>query len=370
MDMAIQRRENDLVLGTHGRSIYVIDDYSALRGLETADFNTDLQILSATPGQLYGTNPTASTRFTGSGEYRGDNEPYGAMVTFMASGDDLPLPDAERERQRLIDRRARDGGGEEADGQPAKPVKVRVSVMAPGDEVVRTFTQAAYQGINRVTWDMHADGVRPAPSNEPPQPDEDLPAGAEMPPGRYTLTLELAGRSDSIEVETLADPRSALTRADYQARFEANMATQDLQAALVSSLEQIVAIRADLDTLSRLVAQRDKSAGSDGESELAKRIKSVRGQLDELEQRFRVPPQTTGITYDDDKVSSKLAMANAYLSASPGAPSRTAAAYVEQARTALDDAQQALADFERGGLASLRQAIIDAGIGLLQPPSG
>ena len=39
--MAIQRRENDLVLGTHGRSVYVLDDYSALRGLDAGDFDGD-----------------------------------------------------------------------------------------------------------------------------------------------------------------------------------------------------------------------------------------------------------------------------------------------------------------------------------------
>ncbi len=53
MDMAIQRRENDLVLGTHGRSVYVIDDYSALRGLSAGDFKQRLKILSVTPGQQY-----------------------------------------------------------------------------------------------------------------------------------------------------------------------------------------------------------------------------------------------------------------------------------------------------------------------------
>ncbi|MFT5140558.1 MAG: photosystem II stability/assembly factor-like uncharacterized protein, partial [Rhodothermales bacterium] len=81
MDMAIQERENDLVLGTHGRSVFVIDDYSALRDISEDDFNQRLRVLSATPGQQYSTTPTSSTRFTGNGEYRGPNEPYGVMLT-------------------------------------------------------------------------------------------------------------------------------------------------------------------------------------------------------------------------------------------------------------------------------------------------
>jgi len=50
MDMAIQERENDLVLGTHGRSIFVLDDYSALRDLGEAAFGQRLAILNATEG--------------------------------------------------------------------------------------------------------------------------------------------------------------------------------------------------------------------------------------------------------------------------------------------------------------------------------
>jgi photosystem II stability/assembly factor-like uncharacterized protein len=63
MDMAIQQRENDLVLGTHGRSLFVLDDYSALRGLDSDTFKERLKILSATPGQQYVARATPSTRF-------------------------------------------------------------------------------------------------------------------------------------------------------------------------------------------------------------------------------------------------------------------------------------------------------------------
>ncbi len=111
MDMAIQARENDLVLGTHGRSIYVIDDYSALRGLKPADFEKRLAILSAMPGQQYIAAMPPSTRFTGSGEFRAKNEPYGVMITFLASGKDLPHPDDDAEKARKAALRAATGGG-------------------------------------------------------------------------------------------------------------------------------------------------------------------------------------------------------------------------------------------------------------------
>ena len=138
MDMAIQQRENDLVLGTHGRSVYVLDDYSALRGLDDSDFGRRLAILSAPPGQQYEANQTPSTRFTGSGEYRADNEPYGVMITFMASGTDLPHPDEDAERERRIRERSRSGDGEDEDNASTEAApKVEMTVRDAAGNVIR-----------------------------------------------------------------------------------------------------------------------------------------------------------------------------------------------------------------------------------------
>lgn len=364
MDMAIQRRETDLVLGTHGRSVYVIDDYSGLRDLDSGAFSQRLQVLSVTPGQQYAKNPTASTRFTGSGEFRGENEPYGVTVTFMASGTDLPHPDAERERERLIGLRRQ--ATETPEDEEPKPPKVTVRVSDAGGEVLRTFTHPVHQGLNRLTWDMAANGARPAPTNKPPEPDADLPSGAEVPPGRYTLRLSLEDAEASVPVETLADPRSGMSAQDYAARFQAMLELRAMEQTLVEALERISTTRADLDTLSKLVGQRDRLAEAADESDLARQIKDIRKQLDEVEQRFRVPPETRGINFDDDKASTQLQMAGYYVGGSRGAPSATASVYVEQARISLEAAQRALQSFDQGPLADLRQAVEGAGIGLLR----
>ena len=151
MDMAIQQRENDLVLGTHGRSVYVLDDYSALRGLGENDFEQRLKILSTTPGQQYTAAQTPSTRFTGSGEFRADNEPYGVVLTFIASGRDLAHPDPERERERqagLDDKSAE------------QPVRVEMVVKDHNGKLVRKQKFPVHQGINRLVWGMrHDDSV-------------------------------------------------------------------------------------------------------------------------------------------------------------------------------------------------------------------
>ncbi|NND43937.1 MAG: hypothetical protein HKN58_01340, partial [Xanthomonadales bacterium] len=374
MDMAIQQRENDLVLGTHGRSVLVIDDYSALRDLESADFDARLRILSATPGQQYETNPTASTRFTGSGEYRGPNEPRGVLVTFMASGNDLPHPDAERERERKIARRTAgdlvqsEQGDDDKNGKDADAPKVTVRVRDADGTVIRTFEHAIHQGINRLAWGMQIDGVRPAPGNgDNGGEDSDiLPPGPEVVPGQYRLELEFDGTTDGTDVSVLGDPRYDLDPAEHQARFDTLVALQGLEQAHVSALERIVHARDDVKTLTTLISKRLEGNEDEALKALKKQATEVRKGLDGLEKRFRTPPETTGIIFDDHEVDNQLGTAAYYVASATHAPSPTAEVYISLARDTLASALGDLNAYMDDEVAALRAAVNEAGIGLLE----
>jgi photosystem II stability/assembly factor-like uncharacterized protein len=371
MDMAIQERETDLVLGTHGRSAYVIDDYSALRGLRADDFESRLEILSATPGQRYDAKSTASTRFTGSGEFRGPNEPYGVLVTFMASGDDLPHPDRERERQRKIDRRLSGEAPEAAEQDGAdggqEPPKVTVRVSDASGETVRTFRHALHQGVNRLAWGMESDGVRPPPGPDRPDTEDGLPAGPEVPPGDYTITLSLGATEASVDVVTLPDPRSAVTPEEYLVKYRAERDLLKLAEAHVTALERLDQARNDVRTINVLIGKRPDA----GDDERLETLKEQAGEVDkrlvELEERFRNPPETRGIPYSGDKIGNRIGLARAYTGSTVGAPSPTARAYAELARESLQQGLAAVNEFVGGELAEFREAVTAAGIGLLAP---
>ena len=91
--------------------------------------------------------------------------------------------------------------------------------------------------------------------------------------------------------------------------------------------------------------------------------------LDSMEKRFRNLPETRGIMYSADKVSSRIDMARYYVGSASHAPSPTALVYVEQARTALDEALSALNEYMADEVAALGASASEAGIGLLQPDS-
>jgi photosystem II stability/assembly factor-like uncharacterized protein len=368
MDMAIQQRENDLVLGTHGRSIYVLDDYSALRGLDAGDFSQRIAILSITPGQQYDANQTPSTRFTGSGEFRAENEPYGVMITFMASGKDLPHPDTDAERERAIGMRMQ--AQQPDDDEEEQDAKVEMTIRDDSGEIIRTRKFKVHQGINRIVWDMKRDGVRPMPGSANPKLEDGLPGGPEVPPGQYEATLSLrTGDNDADDTgvaTVLKDPRTPFSDEARLDNYRYLLELQILEEQAVEAVERIVHAQADIDTAISLIEKQHTPGQDKDETLLAlgERAGEVRKKLDELEKRFRTPEKTKGIIFNDDKVTTMIGVAKGYAASSKDVPTATAMVYRELASAALNAALSELDAFMVNELAEFSQAVSDAGIGL------
>jgi photosystem II stability/assembly factor-like uncharacterized protein len=106
MGLAVQPRDRDLVIATHGRALYVLDDIRPLSGLGGAVLGEPLHLFPAGGAQQHWQRSNASGYGRGSGEYFGANRPYGALITFSVSGDGIPLADEDRERERKERERA------------------------------------------------------------------------------------------------------------------------------------------------------------------------------------------------------------------------------------------------------------------------
>jgi photosystem II stability/assembly factor-like uncharacterized protein len=366
MDLAFQARESDLVVGTHGRGIFIVDDVSPLRGLGGDAMSARLTILGATDGQQYDSNPVIAGRFWGNGEFVAENEPYGVMITFAASGDDLLHPDPELEKARLQARRAAaDSEGEAKNGK--KPVKATITVADASGTVLRTFTHKAHQGINRVVWPLERDGLPPLPGSKA-KPGDDLPGGIEVIPGEYSFTVSLGDASDTISASVLKDPRTTVTLEEMRANQAMQLELQDLRARVHDALAQILTARRDLKTIETLIAQ---SADPAAHKALGDSAKAALDRLLELEGLFRVPENTKGRPYSGDKVLSVISRAQSFLTSTYAAPSPAATSFAEIAQLRVEESVAALNDYLAGDFAALRESFTASGLGLLgQSPVG
>ncbi len=300
----------------------------------------------------------------------------------MASGQDLPHPDEDQDKARKArqranateaEREAREKRTADEDTGDKGP-KVTVVVSDTNGATVRRFTRPVQQGINRLAWDLHHDGVRPLPGPKPPEPDADLPPGVEVPPGEYRLSLSLAKENEqpveqSITVTVKADPRSGISAEQRESNYHSMLALQDMQEAAVSAVERIVHTRSDLDTIDRLIAQRPDAAADDSLKSLKERSASLRTGLDALEAEFRVPPETVGEIYNEDKVINQIELATSYAGSSLDAETAAAAVYVDLARGHLEAAVADMNAFFDTEVGPFRPQVEAAGIGLLSGPA-
>uniref|UniRef100_UPI003F6DA2EB hypothetical protein n=1 Tax=Congregibacter sp. TaxID=2744308 RepID=UPI003F6DA2EB len=361
MDLAFQERENDLVVGTHGRSIYVLDDIAPLRGLDEDDFTSRLALLGASVGQQYDSNPIIGSRFLGNAEYVAENEAYGVIVTFLTSGDDLKHPDAAKEKTRMAILRANADASDEDDKANAAP-RATITVTDQSGAHIRRFSTEVHQGINRVTWDLKRDGLPRLPGDRKAT-DVDLPGGVEVLPGTYTINVAFDGVEQSVEAEVLADPRVSVSLAAMQANQDMQLQLQELEATAKHALGQIITARRDLDTIDTMVKQ---AMDTEAHAALKEQVKTNQKTLTDLEALLRNPKDNKGRPYTDDMALNVLRRAKSFLTSTYEAPSPTAMVFADLAEARVNEAVSAVNNYLAGDFEALRKTFGESELGLLK----
>ena len=194
-DIEIQRRENDLVLGTFGRGFYVLDDFSPLRtvneelmGQEAALFGVK-DALQYVPRSRLG-NPNGRGSM-GATYYAAPNPPYGAIFTYHLAEKFRTLEEQRHEAEKEEGWEYPDIDRFRAEDRELEP-QVVLAVRDADGNIVRRVDAPRGKGFHRVAWDLRYPSEEPVSLSERHIEDWDLPTGGAMvTPGEYSVTLEL-----------------------------------------------------------------------------------------------------------------------------------------------------------------------------------
>lgn len=339
-DLVVHPREHDLVVATHGRAAYVIDDISALRGLTPARLEAPLTLFGASDGIQHRSRQVDGTRFAGDASFSGHNPAYGVAITFALSGEDLEHPDEQIERQRAAARKAREeaeqeaeealaaedneGEGDDEDEEDEEPAdedgdKLEITILDRAGEVVRELEPDVQLGLNRVAWDLRGMAWKRPSFESDEDDDEPRGSGAFVVPGTYTVRVSYRDASAETTCAVLPDPRSTYVEADRLA----SAATQARVGAIFETVDAVCDRWRDVDRDLAIVQARVERAledvedaepvegepveGQPGEDSgqdpapptpleaLETALKDYRKQLDELRDAFRDEPEVQGI---------------------------------------------------------------------------
>ena len=291
-DIAIQQRENDLVLGTFGRGIYILDDYTPLRlasekllsnGPLLFPIKAALRYVEA--NRLGGSNGKGAQ---GASFYAAPNPPFGATFTYFLK-DKLTT---RKERRHEEEQKAQKEGAaghyptiEElrAEDEEREPTVILI-VRDESSQIVRRIVGSREKGLHRATWDLRYPAATPTNLGLPP---DRQPSGQLALPGRYTATV--AQEVDGV-ISTLAGPETFEVVPLELATFAAeNKAEAAAFQAKIARLQRAVqgAIRVADETQNRIAhlrgAFRDTpTTDSDLLTELQKLEQRLNGILTRL----------------------------------------------------------------------------------------
>jgi photosystem II stability/assembly factor-like uncharacterized protein len=385
MDLVIHPREQDLVIGTHGRALYILDDIRPLRAMTEKVLAEPLHLFEIADTVQHAVRPEDSGFALGFSEYRGENRPYGALLTYSLNQPGLPLPDAEKERERKEKERAAErlkapaestapslprtaedkpqpkpeaaGTDKKADEKP----QVEIRITDTAGKLVRHFKQPATLGVNRAAWNLKRDAGKPFPSEGPPPVD---PAGLEVAPGTYGVTVQYGGHESKGTVRVLADPRSSNSAADWQAREAAIARADALLDTASEAVDRIRTARADVDVVLAKAKKGQKDQSHQEDPPLVKAGQALQEKLTALERRLWNPYDAVGLLPEND-LQDHINYARGYVSNTWAPPSPT---HLEYLRQAEQETAALIAEVNRlfdTGVAEFRRQVEAAKVGLL-----
>lgn len=269
MDLAIQPRESDLVLGTFGRAAWVMDDIRPLR--EVAKNGTSILKKSInvypTPDAFISANQQATgTRFAGDAMYIGENRKRGAMITYTVT-----KPEEKKETLATSSKSKKKKGKKKA-LTPVETKKdttkvafdtVSFMVYTKNNELIRTIkNKYDKNGMHRMYWRMDEKGIN-YPSRKAPKKKRGENGGVGVLPGTYKIVMSFGDQKDSTMINVKFDPRLdtpiSVLEANYNAKKEiesqievaANAMTQlrESKKLIEDILKQIKAKGEDYDSL-------------------------------------------------------------------------------------------------------------------------
>jgi photosystem II stability/assembly factor-like uncharacterized protein len=341
-DISIQRQQHDLILGTHGRSLWVLDDIRPLEELQADTRTSDLQLFDLAPAtewRIY----IDDNGFEGQRIFRAPNPPNGAVIDYYLN--------KEVDKNKEVDR----------------DHKVRIVIRNSRDEIVRELDGTSRAGINRVEWDLR--WQTPA---EPADlqifamrqgfffyrvlPHLGMP-GPFVEPGDYKVTISIGDRTSSKSLTVVEDPTVILDGTERSRHQQLLMDSFHLYSEAIRAQKGVVAVEGPLNSA---MAAWTKIGTPPKEIEafadtVAKKVTDLRNQLLGPKVRDPVHPPSPALIAR----SAELLYG---LEAHTAAPTRTQEAQFAELRLSLAEASRQLGQLRDEDLPALNSKMRQAGM--------
>jgi photosystem II stability/assembly factor-like uncharacterized protein len=342
---------NDLVLGTHGRSIWIFDDLTPIRSITSAVRERD--------AHLFGPPPAVAWRWSSdnvTGPAPGENPPKGAIIYYF-----LKRKPKEPIRLEILD----------AAGALVRTLRSTVEPpeYAPDDPDEPTEPPepalAADSGVQRAVWDLRYEAPRKA---RPAKLDFGWPDfGPRVMPGTYTLRLVVDGKTYTERLTVTPDPRIKISRQDAEEQLRFTLEVRD-------QIERLTRLIEEARNLRRQVAVRaDAWRAAPNGGKLVAASQAIVTRIDTLEARMHNPGAQ--VVYDilarpgGTRLYSRITPLYMWAVSGDGAPTQGAREVYADQKKELDGLEAELRALVVGDVAALNRQARELNLGDIPIPA-
>ena len=292
-DIAIHPRESDLIIATHGRGIFIVDDLTPLRALTPEILAKDAAFLPSRPATL--TLPAGEQRFDGNAEFVGPSLPEAAPIVYY-----------QKKRHIFGD--------------------LRIEIYDPQGELVTTIQGDKRRGLNRVQWPERAKPPKVPPAAGLVENQFAL-LGPQVQEGTYTVKLIKGKETYTTTINLVPDPRTKSTAADRALQHKTVVQLYDMLGQLTSIVDAIVDLR----------DQARQRASSASDSQTKAQLQKLADNLEEFRSSL-VSVKEGGMITGEKKLRENLGELYGGVNGFSGRPTQSQIERTAVIKKQLDDA--------------------------------
>jgi photosystem II stability/assembly factor-like uncharacterized protein len=252
-DILVHPRDNDLILATHGRSIWIFDDATPIQQMSQMVLQGESYLFDMRPAIRF------TSRFTrygiGDKPFTGPNPPYGALITYY-------LKD-----------------------KPGEKTAVKLQILDQSGKVIRELENPPRdKGLNRTSWDLRYTGprLRRTAADDEGGGFGGGPRGTQAVPGAYTVRLSVGDKVQEKRLEVKLDPAVSTSQPDLQVQFDALSRLQEMQSGGNDALRALDSVKEQIQQIQKTVKDRMPDAPKELTDALADHLKQVDALLSTL----------------------------------------------------------------------------------------
>ncbi len=347
-------KDNDLVVATHGRAFWILDDLTPLRQYSDDIAQKDLHLY--TPATAYRIQAGAAGDRHPS-KRTGENPPAGAVIYYYLK--DAPKADTEAKVEIL------DGAGKVIRKYSSAEYNTLEEPADPDDKKPEKQLKAE-AGLNKFVWDLRYEEARRIPGYYL----WEYNGGAHGPvavPVHYQVRLTVGGQSQTADLDLKMDPRVKVSQADLEAQFNLLIQTRDELNKVVDTVNQIQDVRAQLSGLKRRLPENASSKVIvTAADDLEKKLVAVRDDIVNLdisanEDSLAYPPQ----------LDAKLAFLAMDAGSADSAPTEAEQRQLEKLKRQSGELISRWEDLQRRDLAAFQKLTAEGSLStVVVPPAG